>query len=471
MKELLSQYMPGHAIYMVKCDIADRYYRNQSDVLYGPKKEDEEGHPLRNADNRIPRNFHGLIVNQKAAYAFTTPPTFDVGNSKANAEILNALGDEYRKECMELCVNAANAGVAWIHYWTNELNEFEWAVIDSKQIVPIWNKSAKQKLIGALRVYTQIDEADGKNYTIYEYWNKEECQVYRRLQSDLNYDNLTDYAIFENPTTGELVSEYSHGMEEIPFIPFFNNNIKSSDLDNIKPLIDVYDKVFSGFINDLEDVQELIFVLSGYGGTDLNGFLQDLKKYKVIKMDSDEGAGVSTLNIEIPIEARNSVLDATRKAIFEQGQGFDPRPENFGNQSGEALKFMYSLLEMKTGLMETEFQLGFAKLVRAICNFKNIKCDNIVQTWTRTCIKNEQEQAAICKDSVGIISQKTILKNHPFVEDVEEELKQLQKENEEKAQNSDVYQQIFNQQQNTNGNNDKALNKPGEQTVGGANEE
>ena len=112
MKELLSQYMPGHAIYMVKCDIADRYYRNQSDVLYGPKKEDEEGHPLRNADNRIPRNFHGLIVNQKAAYAFTTPPTFDIGSSKATAEILKALGDEYRKECMELCVNAANAGVA-----------------------------------------------------------------------------------------------------------------------------------------------------------------------------------------------------------------------------------------------------------------------------------------------------------------------------------------------------------------------
>lgn len=471
MKELLSQYMPGHAIYMVKCDIADRYYRNQSDILHGEEKKDEEGHPLRNADNRIPRNFHGLIVNQKAAYAFTTPPTFDIGSSKANAEILKALGDEYKKECMELCVNAANAGVAWIHYWTNAENEFEWAVIESKQIVPIWNKSAKQKLIGALRVYTEIDETDGKSYTIYEYWNKEECQVYRRLQADVGYDNLTDYAIFENPTTGELVSEYSHGMEEIPFIPFFNNNIKSSDLDNIKPLIDVYDKVFSGFINDLEDVQELIFVLSGYGGTDLNGFLQDLKKYKVIKMDSDEGAGVSTLNIEIPIEARNSVLDATRKAIFEQGQGFDPRPENFGNQSGEALKFMYSLLEMKTGLMETEFQLGFAKLVRAICNFKNIKCDNIVQTWTRTCIKNEQEQAAICKDSVGIISQKTILKNHPFVEDVEAELKQLKKENEEKTQNADIYQQMFTKKSNEDDDNVDDSAKDDDNSVGGVDEE
>ena len=107
--------------------------------------------------------------------------------------------------------------------------------------------------------------------------------------------------------------------------------------------------------------------MSGYGGEDLNGFLSDLKKYKTIKVDGDEGGAVSTLNIEIPIEARNSVLDATRKAIFEQGQGFDPQPENFGNQSGEALKFMYSLLEMKTGLMETEFRLGFARLVRAIC--------------------------------------------------------------------------------------------------------
>ena len=54
----------------------------------------------------------------------------------------------------------------------------------------------------------------------------------------------------------------------MPFIPFPNNNTNTNDLKNIKPLIDVYDKVYSGFINDLDDIQELIFVLSGYGGTD-----------------------------------------------------------------------------------------------------------------------------------------------------------------------------------------------------------
>lgn len=226
----------------------------------------------------------------------------------------------------------------------------------------------------------------------------------------------------------------------MPFIPFFNNNVHTDDLKNIKKLVDVYDKVYSGFINDLDDVQEIILVLSGYGGTELNGFLQDLKKYKTIKLDEDEGnAGVSTLSIEIPIEARKTVLDITRRAIFEQGQGFDPQPESFGNQSGEALKFMYSLLEMKAGLMETEFRTGFAKLVRAMCRFCNIPCAAINQTWTRTRIKNDTELSEICKNSVGIVSRKTILANHPFVENVQKELGQLREEQEE----DDSYRDAF----------------------------
>lgn len=94
---------------------------------------------------------------------------------------------------------------------------------------------------------------------------------------------------------------------------------------------------------------------------------------------------------------------------------------------------MYALLEMKVGLMEPQFRVGFAKLIRAICRFYNMKCDKILQTWTRTGIKNDTEQANICKNSVGIVSNKTILKNHPLVDDVEAELEQLKEESEEKG--------------------------------------
>ena len=76
------------------------------------------------------------------------------------------------------------------------------------------------------------------------------------------------------------------------------------------------------------------------------------------------------------------MLTMTRKEIFEQGQGVDPQPENYGNASGEALKFMYSLLELKAGLMETEFRIGFGEFIRAICGYLGISCEKVEQTWT-----------------------------------------------------------------------------------------
>lgn len=457
MKELIKKYETGHADFVMRLAVAERYYRNETDVLYhGRQNADEDGkNPLRNADNRIPRNFHGLIVNQKAAYAFTVPPVFDVGNIGHNKRITEVLGDEYAKNCMELCINAANCTVGWVHYWQGE-NGFEWAVVPSEQIIPVFDRGLKRRLLGVMRVYPDIDEATGDSYTVYEYWTDRQCQAFRRKTTDKS-ELLTYYDMFVDPGSGEQTAEYAHDNGEVPFIPFFNNNIHTDDLRNIKPLIDVYDKVYSGFINDLDDIQELIFVLSGYGGTDLNGFLSDLKKYKTIKLDEDEGGKVSTLNIEIPIEARNSVLDATRKAIFEQGQGFDPQPENFGNQSGVALKFMYSMLEMKVGLMETEFRLGFSKLVRAICRATGIPCSSVIQTWTRTSVRNEQELAQICRDAVGIVSKKTILKSHPLVEDADAELKQLEKEEQEALAQADLYSGAF--RENAQGQQDQEADR------------
>ena len=112
MKKLIRKYEPGHTKFSFNAMQAERYYRNETDILINKisdeRKEDADN-PLRNADNRIPRNFHGLIVNQKAAYMFTAPPLFDIGNEHGNEVVTEVLGDEYRKNCMELCVNASNA--------------------------------------------------------------------------------------------------------------------------------------------------------------------------------------------------------------------------------------------------------------------------------------------------------------------------------------------------------------------------
>lgn len=456
-KKLIRKYQLGHSGFVHQAKTAERYYQNDTDLLHEPdrkdrqRKEQEGETPLRNADNRIPFNFHGLLVNQKAAYMFTAPPLFDLGNKASNKALQAFLGDKYPKTCKDLCIAASNATVGWIHVWKKIDGTYNYAVVPSEQIIPVWSKSLEKELLAVFRMYSDIDEEIGDNYEVYEYWTDTECWAYRLRAGD-EIENLMPYKMFlVDPGQCELSEQYRHEIGEVPFFAFSNNNIGTNDLKNIKPLIDTYCKIFSGFVNDLEDIQEVIFVLTNYGGADLNEFLSDLKYYKTIQIDSESGddkSGVSTLTIDLPVEAREKLLDITRKCIFEQGMGIDPDPQNFGNSSGVALGFLYSLLELKAGLQETEFRPSFGRLIRCVCRLLHlaIKDDVVKQTWTRTSVKNDLELSQIAQQSQGIISKGTTVSHHPWVEDPEAEMAEIRKEEQEDLNKMNPYQQAFKQQ-------------------------
>lgn len=454
-KKLVKANRRKHAEMVREAAVAEKYYRKKNDILQkGARGQVSDGNPMRSADNRIPANFYNILVNQKAAYLFTDPPVFDTGSEAANKAVQDALGDGFSKICKDLCIRASNCTVAWLHYWKDTEGKFRFAVIDPKQVIPVWTDDLEKELSGVLRVYDMLNDK-GKKLNIYEYWDRESCQAYYKEAREI-LDALKPYdasvmgtAVAEPPDSDSCTWE--HGFGEVPFIPFPNNAECGNDLNDVKELIDAYDKVYSGFLNDLEDIQEVVFILAGYEGEDLKEFLQKLKKYKTIKVDGDEEGkgGLSTLTIDIPVEAREKMLAMTRKSIFEQGMGIDPDPQNFGNSSGVALKYLYSLLELKAGLMETEFRPGFGRLVRAICRYMGTEAGRIVQTWTRTAVHNETELAAIAQQSTGILSRRTILENHPWVTDADKELEQLEKEEAEAREKADQYSDAFQTREET----------------------
>ena len=452
-KKLIEKYEGIDAVRLKKAEVALRYYLGDNDIMYRkPKDKCEE--PLRNADNRIAFNFHSLLVDQKASYMFTAPPLFDTKDDTLNEIVAATLGDGYAKKCKDLCVDASNAGVGWLHYWIDEKKGFCYGVIPSMQLRPVYSLRLEKELEAVLRTYRMVDD-NGDEWQIYEIWNDKECQAYRKRAEMFQPFDMFSYINLDG--MAEPTNTFRHDFGAVPFIPFPNNNVCAGDLDKIKNLIDSYDKTYSGFVDDLEDIQQVVFVLTNYGGADLKQFLSDLKYYKTIQVESagnDDKSGVSTLTIDIPVEARDKLLDITRKAIFDMGQGIDPQQQGFDNTSGEAMKFLYSLLELKAGLMETEFRAGFGELVRAIGRYYGKEPEQIVQTWTRTSIRNDAELVDMCQKSVGVISTKTILKNHPFVENAEDEEKELAAEKEQTAKETDIYRKAFNQQggENVDGN-------------------
>lgn len=442
-KKTIQRLWKGHPARMRRIRKAELYYANEPDILrkrnplLDQAKAEEAKKLLRNADNRVPQPWHALLVDQKAGYVFGEPPTFDVDDDELNKTIRLYLGNSYKKIAKNLCVTAANAGVAWLHVWRDKENGFfKYGIVDTKQIIPIYAKNLEGKLLGLLRVYEDYGD-DGELYVIFEFWNDVSCSVYRRKKSD-PIDALEELEMFETvdiatgDPTGEFQHTFDHEWGAIPFIPFRNNMLAQSDLDRTKRLIDVYDKVYSGFINDVDDVQEIIFVLTNFGGEDKQEFLDDMRKYKMIKIDADEDSdpsGVDTLAIDIPIEARKTILDITREAIFVHGQGVDPQKNIGQNNSGQALKHMYSLLDLKASMVETEFEEGFAELIRFILRYEGKDPDVTIKTnWTRSGVSNELEIAQIVNALSHVTSKENIAKANPLVDNVETELENLKKD-------------------------------------------
>lgn len=414
-KKLIFKYenSPARIKFLKMCNLGEKYYRNNNDIKRKPVKFKDDN-PLKTADNRLSHAWHGLFVKQKVGYMFSREPNIDVGNAKLNKEIIKTLGDEWGKTLRELLINASNNGIAWLHYWI-EGNIFQYGIVPTTQVMPIYSKDLKKRLTAVIRTYSDEDE-NQNSCKIYEYWDDKECITFKSL--GLAVTNIKE-------------KSFSHNLGKVPFIYFNNNSILESDLYMYKDQVDEFDETISGFANDIEDIQEIIFILQGYGGEDLEEFMSDLKDFKAVKTD-DKG-DVRTVKAEIPVEARTKYIEDLRKSIFLFGMGVNPDKDSLGDSSGVALKFLYSLLELKAADTRVEFDCSIKILIRAVLDYLGKNQDQDISiTYFSNMITNDKEIVETISKSGTTMSEKSKTRKHPYVENLDEELEQIKKEKEEK---------------------------------------
>ena len=106
---------------------------------------------------------------------FTAPPLFGLGEKKANKALVKFLGNKYPKGCKDLCIEASNCTVGWLHVWRDKKSTWKYAIVPAEQVIQVWSDSLEKELLGVFRSYQNIDDEIGDAYTIYEYWNETEC--------------------------------------------------------------------------------------------------------------------------------------------------------------------------------------------------------------------------------------------------------------------------------------------------------
>lgn len=410
------------------------YYFNNNDIkdrqIYywkdGEKVIDETA-----TNHRIPHGWHKLLVDQKANYLVGKPITFnpeevseedeDATESEEFAEyVQDLLGDQFNDDIWELTKNSANKGVEWLHPYINSSGEFDYVVIDGREVIPIWETNKQNKLQAIIRYYLMM--INGKERIRAEYWTSEGKKVYQENEEG----SLT---LIEEKTHFKYNGE-RRTWGKVPFIPFKNNEEMVSDLNNYKELIDDYNLNVSDLSNDLSSLQEAIWVLKNYQGSSLSEFQDNLRKYKAMKTDGDGGA--ENITMDIPVKAKDSHLDRLEENIYTFGQGVNTKTDKFGNSpSGIALKFMYSLLDLKADKTERKFKRALKEFLWFVAVYLKYKekesfdYNSLQIIFNKSMLINESEKIDSAQKSKGIISDETIAANHPWADDPKKEMERI----------------------------------------------
>ena len=113
------------------------------------------------------------------------------------------------------------------------------------------------------------------------------------------------------------------------------------------------------------------------------------------------------------------------------------------------IRSMYSDIDLDANGMETEFQAAFEDLLffvnahLANTGVGNFDGEDVTVIFNRDILINESEAVDNCGKSKGVISDETIVKQHPWVNDPEEELARIKKEKEAAAAEADAYRAAF----------------------------
>ena len=411
----------------------ERYYQADNDIKNRKITRKVDGHKEEEtwrANNKLAHAKYKIQVDEKIAYLLTKPVTYKTDGTDKNdtyvEKVKDVLGKHFQYQLTQLGYEASNKGIGWLHVYLDPEGELKTIVIPAEQCIPYWSDRSHTELDAMIRVYntTVWQYNQEKEITNVEIWTKDGVKYYRLEGQMLVYDND------KSMDAGGPVAHYKSVEEwktwgKVPFIPFKNNQIEMPDIKFVKSLIDGYDLGRSEAANYMDEVKNLIFVLKGYGGQNLSDFIKQLNEDRAILIDDAEDGGVDTLTPQMDITALREHYEQLNRDIVESGQSVNKDLDKFGSApSGVALKFMYSSLDLKCNLMETEFSRGFELLLYFVDLYLQISGHGYYEkidvelVFNRDMAINEAEQIQNCSNSQGIISDETLIAHHPFVSDL-----------------------------------------------------
>ena len=366
------------------------------------------------ANNRICNEFYPKIVKQCNSYLLANGLTIE-------DHIKKGLGRKFDNKLQEAGIKALVDGVAWGYCYINSKGQFDVEMWRGTEFIPLYDERT-----GAIKcgirfwqiahdrpLYIEFYEEDGKTDFVCDDDGfrviKEKTSYRLELVSDVLGDNIFSIGNFS----------------VLPVFPLYANDTHKSTLTHaLKSKLDLYDIIMSDFGNNLEDSNDVYWVLKNYNGQDMGEFLADYKYYKSIKVDEDGEASAHT--IDVPYQARQTALEMLKKQIFEGAMALDTSVLSGGSLTNVAIKSNMQDLDLKTDIFENQVINFVDDIVQLYLEYINKPNENYRIEFIRRTIVNDTEIVDNIYKMRSDISHETALRLNPLIEQVDEELELIE---------------------------------------------
>ena len=412
-------------------------------------------------NNRIVDNQYKKMVIQKSNYLLGRPFIIQGENNDYVKVLKGFLNKKFMRTLKAVGEDSLNCGIGWMFPYYDDNGEFTFKRFRPWEIIPLWKDAEHTILEAFIRIYEVIEYIGNEEKVI------EKVEVYD--ESGVSYFELTNSSTLK-PDGDEHVPYFSiedqgFNWTKIPLIAFKYNSKEIPLIRMVKSLQDGLNLIEANFQNQMEeDTRNTILVLVNYDGENLGEFRRNLATYGAVKVRTVDGAGgdVRTLQVEVNSENYKAIIELFKKAIIENAMGYDAKDDRMaGNPNQMNIQSMYSDIDLDANGMETEYQASFEELLWFInCHLFNVGMGDYDQEdveiiFNRDMMINEGEIIDNISKSVGIISDETLVAQHPWVNNIDDELERIQKQ-----KNMEEYGFGFNSGQNVppddSGGNEKS---------------
>lgn len=399
----ITQHKGTHAFEIARD--AEEYYKRRNVTISQYQKFLHKITGEKIADNFSPNyktknGFFPYFITQETQALLGNGVTFGESSTKDN------MGKKFDIQVQKAGKFALIEGISFGFWNFDHLEVFKFT-----EFVPLWDEED-----GALKAgirFWQLDDTKPLRATLYDLdgyteYIRKKSETIKEMRPKRPYIIKAKYT----DAFGTEIYAYEN-YPTFPIVPCYGSSAHQSELVGRREKIDCYDLIESGFANNIDTASQIYWLFKNAGGmsdVDIVTVLERIKTMNAAAIDDSAGNGatVEPHTVEVPTEARETLLKRLRDGLFDDFMALDVKNIASGATTATQIQAAYEPLNQKLD----DFEYCMNEFISGILELNGIDDE---PTFQRSMIVNQAEQTTMVLAAAQYLDDETILKHLPFL--------------------------------------------------------